>query len=79
MRKPRDAQAIEDALAEEEEEDEEDHEDVGRAAAHKFRGHGNYTGKVVAGSYAAKTLTIKWDQNPEPETYARAKARPWLL
>ena len=71
-------QAIE-ALEEEEEEDEEEHEDVGRAAVHKFKGHGQYTGKVVAGSYAGRTLTIRWDQSPEPETYARSKAQHWLL
>ncbi|KAH8046206.1 hypothetical protein JL722_13810 [Aureococcus anophagefferens] len=56
-----------------------DHEDVGRAAKHKFAGLGKapWTGVVVAGT--DDTLTIKWAENDEPETYAAAKARRWLL
>ncbi|KAH8067133.1 hypothetical protein JL721_7832 [Aureococcus anophagefferens] len=56
-----------------------DHEDVGRAAKHKFAGLGKapWTGVVVAGT--DDTLTIKWAGNDEPETYAAAKARRWLL
>ena len=75
------ADALADVLDDDEEDggDGGDHEDVGRAAKHKFAGLGKapWTGVVVAGT--DDTLTIKWAENDEPETYAAAKARRWLL
>ena len=73
------ADALADVLDDDDDDDGGDHEDVGRAAKHKFAGLGKapWTGVVVAGT--DDTLTIKWAENDEPETYAAAKARRWLL
>jgi len=73
------ADALADVLDDDDGDGGGDHEDVGRAAKHKFAGLGKapWTGVVVAGT--DDTLTIKWAENDEPETYAAAKARRWLL